>query len=394
MNSQITNPTLPLLPAGTAPVILWPTGFTSQITFVNQSPLHLSLSPNIHDSAEEYEKWRRDWIETNLQAVASKGTTLEQLIALQRMPGYQDSSLESLTHAVRLAGMKVTRDTVKLAQTAHRTNISDTQQKWFDASWRNVSGITKKERLASLLSQAGRPPIKAPELWLLLYNAGQRIGLTTVRNMLSAAKVNIEQSQIKLVNDTWNSLDHRQTTSIVTQLIRLLLLLENQTRLQPVEVLVALTEGDVDVNTTAMGHAAAAVRAKFTQADVEWIKLTWPGINRELPQFMQIMDLLNQYPQLDDITPGKIVRLLWEINAYVCPATIGNALSMVRQQRDNLIIIPDDPLPELIDLEPESPPAAEAKPVAPIRFQLPEQDELFPLQVQEWKWQLDQELDP
>lgn len=342
---------------------------------------------------EEYEKWRKDWISTNLKAVASQGAALEQLIALQKRPGYQDCSLESLTRAVQLAGMEVSRDLVKLAQTAHRTNLTDAQQKWFDASWKHVSGINKKERLASLLSQPGRPPLKAPELWLLLYKAEQRIGLTTVRNMLSAATVNIEQAQIKRVIDTWNSLDHRYANSIVPQLMRLLLLLENQTNLQPIEVLVALTEGDVDVNTTAMGHAAAAVRAKFTQADMAWIKSTWPRINRELPQFMQMMDLLKQYPDLANLTPSKVVRLLWEIDEYVCPATIGNVLGTIKQQRDD-IIIPDDLLPELIDLEPESPPPAVAMPASPVRFQLSEQDELFPLQEQEWKWQLDQELDP
>lgn len=394
MNSQITCPVLSLVPAVTTPVMLWQTGFSSQIVFVNQSPLNLSLNPGNHDSTTEYEKGRMDWIKTNLKSVARQGTSLEQLIALQKMPGYQDCSLEFLTHAVQREGMKVTRDTVKLAQSAHRTTINDTQQEWFDVSWKNVSGITKKERLASLLSQAGRPPIKAPELWLLLYNAGQRMGLTTVRNMLSAATVNIKPTQIKLVIDTWNSLDHRHATSIVTQLMRLLLLLENQTSLQPIEVLVALMEGDIEVNITAMGHAAAAVRAKFTQADVEWIKNAWPAINKELPQFMQMVDLLNQYPDLYDITPGKVVRLLWEIDAYVCPATIGNALSIVRQQRDDTIIAPDDPMPELIDLEPESAPDYPPPPASPVRLQLPEQDELFPLQEQEWKWQLDQELDP
>lgn len=399
MNSQTSLSISSFQPAATTPVMSWQTTFASQISFVSQNPLNLTLSSSpIYHSATEYNERLLQWIRTNLTTVTSQGSSLDQLIALQKIPGYQDCSLESLTHAVRRAGMKVSRDIVKLAQTAYRVKITEAQQKWFDVCWKKVSGITKKERLASLLSQPGRPLIKATELWLLLYNSGQRMGLTTVRNMLAAATVQITQTQIKLVNDAWNSLDHCHATSIVTQLIRLLLHLENRTRLQPVEVLVALTERNVEVNTTAMGHAAAAVRAEFTQSDVDWIKIAWPGIDKELPQFMQMMDLLNQYPDLDDITPGKMLRLLWEIDQYICPATIGNALSIVRQQRDDIIIVPDDPVPELIDLEPELPTDPPAPPVVtpamPARLQLSEQDELFPLQEHDWKRQLDQELDP
>ncbi|WP_416413692.1 hypothetical protein [Pantoea sp. App145] len=402
MNSQTTLLISPFVPTATPPVMLWQTVLSSQIAFVSQSPLNFTMSPradypNNPDSAEEYERWRIDWLRTNLKAVGCKTTALDKLIALQKMPGYQGCSMRTLTRLLKRVGMKVSYDTVKLAQLAHRTKITDTQQTWFDGNWKKACGLSKKERLRSLLSQPGRPPIKPPELWLLLYNAAQPTGMTTVRNMLAAMTVNINQVQIKLVNDTWHSLDHRHTTSMVPHLIRLLLRLENKSSLQPVEVMVALTEGNVEVNSTAMGHAAAAARARFTQADVEWIKIVWPGINKEVPQFMQMVELLNQYQDLDDMTPGKMVRLLWEIDEYVCPAIIGHARNMVMQQRNGVVVVPDDPVPELIDLEPElamSPPPPVAKPASPVRFQLPGQDELFPVKEQEWKWQLDQELEP
>ncbi|ORM87961.1 hypothetical protein HA50_28915 [Pantoea cypripedii] len=275
--------------------------------------------------SEKMEKW----VKENLKVASRAGKPLDILIALLQRPGYEDCHWAELKSALDNAGLRMSDDMIKLAQTAFRTKIAERQQRWFDSCQRRKHKETKQEWLLSLLSQKDRPGMDEPQFWLLLYNAGSETSMTTVRNVMKLQGIAQDQ-YIAQVKSRWDAINRGKNISNINQLMLLLLCLKHQS-IPLQELHDAMELACVPIERTELGQVYEAVRTHVSREEAARFRI----ISHATPVFgtpyQQMVRMLGQWEDLPELSAAKALRLLWESKFY--PASFAEVIMALAEAR-------------------------------------------------------------
>ncbi|WP_313688252.1 hypothetical protein [Pantoea sp.] len=254
------------------------------------------------------------WVKENLKIAYRAGKPLDILIALLQLPGYEDCHWAELKSALDNAGLRMSDDMIKLAQTAFRTRIAERQQRWFDSCRRRKHKETKQEWLISLLSQEDRPGMDEPQFWLLLYNGGAETSMATVRNVMKLRGIAQDQ-YISQVKSRWDAINRGKNICNINQLMLLLLCLKHENIPLP-QLHDAMELACVPIDRTELGQIYEAVRTHVSREEAARFRI----IHHSTPAFgslyEQMVRMLSQCEALSQITAAKALRLLWESKFY------------------------------------------------------------------------------
>lgn len=285
------------------------------------------------------------WVKENLKIASRAGKPLDILIALLQQPGYEDCHWAELKMALDNAGLRMSDDMIKLAQTAFRTRIAGKQLGWFAGCRPRKHKEAKQEWLASLLNQKDRPGLDAPQLWLLLYNAGIETSMTTVKLVLKLHGIAQDQ-HIAQVKSRWDAINQGQNISNINQLMLLLLCLKHEDIPLP-QLHEAMELACIPVDRSELEHVDQAVRTIITREESARFRIVFQSTLTFGSRYEQMVRLLSQWEDLHQLTAAKALRLLWEIKFYPANcAEVFMALDDARAHRT-----PASSASERLDLE-------------------------------------------
>ncbi|MDF7660217.1 hypothetical protein PUG81_14675 [Erwiniaceae bacterium L1_54_6] len=285
---------------------------------------------------------------------------MSKLVMLLRLPEYQQMAMtvRQLQIALGKAGVKVSREMMISARAAFRSKITVPQQAWFDTHRALFTGYTLGDRIENLLRHSKHPPMMPAQLWNMLRNAGVQVSFAMVRQAMrgakAAANVVVTADQERVIIAAWNQ--RCQSNISLVKLLGTILLEHGHLGITSVHLKQALNKVDISVSNVALGLALAAAKAAPTTEELAWVKPAWASINHEKMMEFRIRDLLAQNRVLQEITPSKVQRIMWEAGEDICIKTCINALNGIgfsrpdAPPREPLLVAEDKELDDILDM--------------------------------------------